>query len=92
MNVIETVKNYCCYCGIGKAEYDEVKKDAYVSNYKVWRILHVLMAVIFGSLFLVSVLSSVMAPNRVFYLAGFIYSIIAIAAFFFLKEDSVLNS
>ena len=47
MKVLRTIRNYYCYCGIEKDEYNAVKKDAYISNYKVWKILHFMMAAVF---------------------------------------------
>ena len=77
------------YCGIEKEEYNAVKKDAYVSNFEVWRILHFLMAGVFLVLFIASFTSGMMGMNRTFYLAGLIYSAAAIIAFFLLKKDSL---
>ena len=91
MKVLEKLRNYICYCGIEKDEYNELKKkDAYVSNYNVWRVLHFLMAAIFGSLFVISLISPLLALNRVFYLVAFIYSAATLCAFFVLKKDSLI--
>ena len=90
MKVFEILRNYICYCGIEKDEYNALKKqDAYVSNYNVWRVLHFLMAVIFGILFAGSFFSHLMGMNRMVYLVGFIYSTIALFFFFKLKKDSL---
>ena len=40
MNIVKTIRNYYFYCGIEKDECNAVKKDAYISNYKVWKILN----------------------------------------------------
>ena len=90
MKVFETVRNYICYCGIEKDEYNALKKkDAYVSNYNVWRVLHFLMTVLFGLLFAGSFFSYLLEMNRVFYLAALIYSATALFFFFKLKKDSL---
>ena len=89
MGVFRTIRNYICYCGIEKEEYKALKKDAYVSNFRVWQGLHVLMAVVFGVLFIASGFSHLMGSNRVFYLCAFVYSLAAVAAFCFLKKDSL---
>ena len=47
MKVIKAIRNYYFYCGIEKDEYNAVKKDAYISNFEVWKILHFLMAAVF---------------------------------------------
>ncbi len=89
MNLLKTIRNYYFYCGIEKDEYDAVKKDAYISNFKVWRVLHYLMAAVFGFLFLGSLFNSLMETNRMVYLAAFLYSVVAIVLFLKLKEDSL---
>lgn len=89
MNALHTIRNYYFYCGIEKDEYNAVKKDAYISNFEVWKILHFLMAAVFCVLYLVSLRSSMMETNRWFYLTGFLYSVCAIVCFFLLKKDSI---
>ena len=90
MKLLKTIKKYYFYCGIEKDEYNAVKKDAYISNYKVWKILHFLMATIFGALFIVSLFNNIMVANRWFYLGALLYSLIAIIAFLLLKKDSLV--
>ena len=85
---LRTLRNYICYCGIEKEEFKAVKKDAYISNFEVWRILHLLMDVAFGVLFVFSLCNNFVAANRFFYLGAFIYSIIASVFFFVLKKES----
>ena len=89
MNVFRIIRNYFFYCGIEKDEYNALKKDAYVSNFKVWRVLHFLMAAVFGFLFVGSLFSNLMGANRIFYLAGFLYSAAAIVLFFTLRKESL---
>ena len=90
MKVFKVIKNYYFYCGIEKEEYNAVKKDAYISNYKVWKILHFLMALIFGGLFISSLFNNIMVVNRWFYLGALLYSLLAIIAFLLLKKDSIV--
>ena len=87
---LRTLRNYICYCGIEKEEFKAIKKDAYVSNFAVWRVLHLLMDLAFGILFIFSVSSSFVADNKFFYLGAFIYSVIASVLFFVLKKDSLI--
>ena len=47
MKLLKKIRRYYLYCGIEKDEYNELKKDAYVSNFEVWRILHFIMFVVF---------------------------------------------
>lgn len=89
MNVLKTIRNYYFYCGIEKDEYDALKKDAYISNFKVWKILHILMAAVFCLLLLFSLSSSIMEGNRLFYLIAFLYSAAAVLLFHILKQDSI---
>ena len=81
MKLLKTIRNYFCYCGIEKEEYNALKKDAYVSNYNVWRVLHIVMTAMFGLLLIGSLFSTMMAMNRVFYLVTFIYSAAALCFF-----------
>ena len=89
MKAFRIIRNYLCYCGIEKDEYNALKKDAYVSNFDVWRVLHMVMVVLFCGLYISSLFSPMMAVNRVFYMAAFLYFAAAVCAFFILKKDSV---
>ena len=89
MSILKTIRNYYFYCGIEKDEYNAVKKDAYISNFEVWKILHFLMAAVFCLLYFASLQYSMMETNRWFYLIGFLYSVSAITCFFILKKDSI---
>ena len=88
-NLLRTLRNYYFYCGIEKEEYNALKKDAYISNFKVWKVLHFLMAAVFGMLSVASMHYGLMESNRLFYFIGFLYSAAAIALFFVLKKDSI---
>ena len=90
MKFLRTVRNYLLYCGIEKDEYDAVKKDAYISNFKVWRILHCLITAIFAFLFVNSFISTMLAQNRVFYMIALVYSVVITVVFFVLKADSII--
>lgn len=90
MNGIKKLCNYFFYCGIEKEEYRAVKKDAYVSNFVIWRILHFLMAAVFLALFAVSLFSEMLKYNAFFYFIAFLYSIIAVSFFFSLRKDSLI--
>lgn len=90
MKVLRIIRNYFFYCGIEKEEYEAVKKDAYVSNFKVWRILHCLITAAFAFLFLNSLFSELLAQNRMFYMFALIYSVIITVVFFILKPESFI--
>ena len=89
-NVLRKIRNYFCYCGIEKEQFRQVKKDAYRSNFEMWRILHIVMDVAFGLLFIFSVSNDFAADNTWFYLGAFIYSAVASVFFFILKKESLI--
>ena len=89
MRALKKLCNYFFYCGIEKDEYNAVKKDAYVSNFVIWRILHFFMTAVFGVLFVVSLIYDLLSVNRLLYLAAFLYSAVALSFFFTLKKDSI---
>ena len=90
MRVLKTLKAYFFYCGIDKEEYNAVRKEAYASNFNVWRILHFFMAALFFCLFIASLFNNPMQANRYFYLSAFIYSAIVVTFFYILKKDSLI--
>ncbi|MBP5551322.1 MAG: GGDEF domain-containing protein [Bacilli bacterium] len=89
--ILTTLKNYLCYCGIDKDEYNSLKKEAYVTNFQVWKVLHILMVLAFGGLFINSLFVDSLKANTIFYLIAFIYSIVSAVLFLFiLKKDSLI--
>ena len=89
MKALRILRNYLLYCGIEKEEYKTLKKDAYVSNFEVWRVLHCLISCIFASLFVCSFFVKIMAANRLFYLALMIYFLVGSCLFLFVfRKDS----
>ena len=71
--ILRTLRNYICYCGIEKEEFKAVKKDAYRSNFEVWRVLHLLMVLAFGVLFIFSVCSPFVKDNKFLSHAVFLF-------------------
>ena len=91
MKLLHTIRNYILYCGIVKDVYNALKKDAYVSNFKVWRVLHCLMTFVFAMLFLGSLSVDIMAKNKLFYLLMFVYSAAVTCLFLFVfRKDSLV--
>ena len=90
MKFLARIRNLLCYCGIEKDEYNAIKKNAYVSNFEVWRILHIVMDLVFGFLFIYSLISEIARDNMVFYLVAFAYSALATVMFFILKKDTLI--
>ncbi len=91
MKILRTIRNYFCYCGIEKSEYNKVKKSAYVSNFETWKILHILMDVAFAALSISALFNEFMGINKYFYIAAFAYSALATVLFFVLKKDRLLG-
>lgn len=90
MKVLRILRNYFLYCGLERDEYNALKKDAYVSNFIIWRIMHFFMAAVFLFLYLSSLVNTLLKVNRVFYLAAFLYCAGVIVFFFILKKDSLV--
>ncbi len=90
MRVLRVLRNYFFYCGIEKDEYEAIKKDAYVSNFEVWKILHFLMLAMFGILYLCSLCYDLLRANSLLYILGFAYSLLIIIFFFIMKKDSII--
>ena len=91
MKVMQKIINYFCYCGVTKEEYRNLKKDAYISNFEVWRVLHCGMAIIFAALFVGSLVVDIMKDNMIFYILTFAYSAVAAILFLFVfKKDSLI--
>ena len=90
MNILRKLRNYFFYCGIEKNEYNAIKKDAYVSNFFIWKILNIFIAVVFIFLFINSLVNQMFRINMIFYLVGMIYSLTTSVVFFLLKKESVL--
>lgn len=45
---LKKVGNFLCYCGLSRGEYQSVRKDAYRSNYDVWKYLHLLIVLAYS--------------------------------------------
>ena len=90
MKELRILRDYLCYCGIDKAEYNAVKRDAYISNFRVWRILHCAMIMVFASLYTYSNFRSFEVENSPLYMSLLFYSLISAFAFFTLNEKSLL--
>ncbi len=88
MKVLRTIRNYLCYCGIEKEEYNKVKKAAYVSNFRVWRNMHCALIVLFAALTVCSRFDGPMAGNGTLYLYGLGYSVVSTCVFFLPAEDA----
>ena len=90
MRTLRIIRNYFFYSGIEKDEYNAVKKDAYVSNYEVWRILHFVMVAAFAFLYISSIFNELLESNKLFYLIALAYSVSVSLLFLVLKKDSLV--
>lgn len=90
MRALKILRNYFFYCGLEKDEYNALKKDAYVSNFVIWRVLHIFMAAVFLFLYITTYANTLLETNRPFYMFAFMYSIVTSIFFFILKKDSLL--
>ena len=90
MSFLKKLRNYFFYCGIDGKEYKAIKKEAYVSNFVIWRSLHFLIAATFIALYVIALLSNVVRQNAIIYLVGAGYSVLVIILFFILKKDSLI--
>ena len=90
--VLLKLRDYFCSCGIDEQEYKELKKDAYVSNFLVWKAIHILMATAFGLLALNALSNDMLNRNIIIYSVAFGYSLISVLLFFFvIKKDSLIG-
>ena len=89
MKFLKKLRNYFCYCGIEKDEYKQIKRNAYISNFEVWKKLNFVMVIAFAILFITSFFNKLMAMNLIIYGSGLAYSLIATVLFFVLKKDSI---
>ena len=90
MKILRKIRNYFCYCGLERDEYHDVKKSAYISNFEIWRILHLMMSVIFLALSIASFINDFMGMNKWFYVGAFAYSLVATLLFFLIKKKDAL--
>ena len=90
MKTLRKIRNYLCYCGLEKDEYHDVKKSAYISNFEIWRILHLMMTAIFLALSVASLINDFMGMNKWFYIGALIYALIATILFFLVKKKDAL--
>ena len=90
MKALHVIRNYLCYCGIEKDEYNAIKKDAYVSNFVVWRVLHLMIAAVLACLIIASPFSTLISRNLTYYLGFFLYFALVSGFFFLFKKDSLV--
>lgn len=89
--IFSKLRDYFCSCGIEESEYKALKKDAYVSNFVVWKAIHILLATMLGVLVINALFSDNFSKNFYFYLGAFGYSLVSAILFLFvLKKESLI--
>lgn len=77
-------------CGLPDEEYKKIKKQAYVSNFEVWKYLNILMLIAFGSVFVVTIFVPGLLSNSFPHILVAGYFALAVILFkFVLKPDSI---
>lgn len=85
------IRDIFCYCGLTRDEYESVKKEAYISNFNVWKYLHALMILGYAIMTGFSALYGGLAQITLIWLRMLSYSIIAGTCFFtVLQRDSLI--
>ena len=92
MNVyLQKLKNLFFYCGLEKEEYNEIKLEAYKSNFRAWKLLHILIFALFFIMTIVNIVLGFSSSTVLLSLLTLIYSgIICVLFFFVFKEDSLV--
>lgn len=90
MDAIRKIRDVFFYCGLSKEEYKAIKREAYVSNFKVWKYLHCFMA--FAFLLLGTVFYVRFGLTAVTYIqfGMFVYCVIAALVFFLTYQPDSL--
>lgn len=79
-------------CGLPDEEYKKIKRQAYVSNFEVWKYLNILMLIAFSGVFAVTVFVPGLLSNSIPHLLVAGYFMVAVILFrFVLKPDSIVG-
>lgn len=89
---LQKLRDCFCYCGLSKEEYKIIKKDAYVSNFTVWKYLHVLMMLGYAVLMVMSMIYEGFSLPYMVHLGMMIYSIVGCILFFFVFREDMLGA
>lgn len=93
MRLLRQIRDLFLYCGISKEDYRSVKKDAYMANFRVWRIVHVVMIFVSFAMMCTHLTgwpSHIGSPLFIARMALFFYSVIMSILFFHvLKPDGI---
>ena len=88
---MDWLKSMLLYCGITKDEYNSIKKDAYISNFVVWKYLHIFICFVFLA-FAVSTLieSGISGVFMASTLVSLYSAVVTILFNHVLKKDSIV--
>lgn len=83
---------YFFYCGTDKETYRGIKKMAYVSNFNIWKFLHVFITLIFFGMTITSLVGpDIVNMNREIYIIAFVYYLVISCLFFTaFKPESIV--
>ena len=91
MNIfLRRIRDIVCYCGLSKEEYRQIKKEAYVSNFQVWKHLHVFLLAGYLILTMSMYFSDGLSNVTIIQVIMMLYLAAAsILIYFVFKEDSL---
>lgn len=89
-SLLKRLRDVLCYCGVSKEEYASLKRDAYISNYHIWRVLHVFLFIGYAVLLLGMAVYDGLTPASYIQFAMLAYFAVASIAFLLVyKPDSI---
>ena len=90
--LLQKVRDLFCFCGLTKEEYRSIKKEAYISNFSVWKYLHVCFLIGYVLVALMLPPDNYISSSGILTLAGILYFTVASLLFFFLLKKEWLLS
>lgn len=84
---------YIINCGTTDEKYKSIIKMAYVSNFNIWKFLHIFITILFGGLTIASFIGpELIAINSTIFTILFVYFLIMSCLFFTaFREDSIIS-
>lgn len=83
---------YFLYCGLDREGYKKVKKDAYVANFEIWKRLNIMITILFGVLFVLT-LTEIVTQGSLLMRAGFFvfFTVMLILFYTVIPSDSIVG-
>ena len=89
--LLHKIKNAFCYCGLEKTDYNKIKRQAYVANFKMWRWLHVIGLILSIGLYISSYAGNFISVSRTYALVLMLYFLVCVILFSHVfREDSLV--